>query len=138
MSLPKAMLQLRECRAPDRLMLDPPPEDSLSPETTINNDDHCCRCRCPHRTRRIIPIVISVPVLRARTVEKRLVRPQSNNSAVELEKVTFTFCIFVCAFIDEKLLKNESHLVISCMLKDNENKISSYVMINDEITRYAF
>src|SRR4051812_32007008 len=114
-------------------MLDPLLKDSLSLEITTNSV--ATDCRCSHhfdRARRIIPIIVSIPVPRARADEKRLIQPQSNNSAVELKKIISTFCIFACVLIDEKLLKNESCLVISCILKNNENKILSYAMIDDD------
>ena len=39
---------------------------------------------------------------------------------------------------EEEMLKDGNHLVVACMLKDNEKEIFFYIMIDDEATRYAF
>ena len=40
--------------------------------------------------------------------------------------------------LDEKALKEGDHLVISYILIDNENEISSHVIINNSVTVYTF
>src|SRR5438132_11915710 len=40
--------------------------------------------------------------------------------------------------LNEKALKEGDHLVVLCTLIDNENEISSYAMIDNGATAYAF
>ena len=40
--------------------------------------------------------------------------------------------------MDEKALREGDHLIVSCTLVDNENKIPSYTMIDNGVTGYAF
>ena len=40
--------------------------------------------------------------------------------------------------LNEKVLKEGDHLVVSCTLVDNENEIPSYAMIDNSATAYAF
>src|SRR5436190_14727374 len=42
------------------------------------------------------------------------------------------------SLLNEKALKEGDHLVVSCILIDNENEISSHAMIDNGTTAYAF
>ena len=42
------------------------------------------------------------------------------------------------SLLEEKALEGRNHLVVSCKLIDNKNKIPSYAMINNNVTGYAF